>query len=181
MLRIRLLTSFLAVAAVSALTACEDAPDYPDTPSIQFKSITAERVTPTTGETPYNRIYVTVAYKDGDGDLGLSEEDIQSPPFNSGRYSQNYFITMFRQNSSGVFEQYVPFIPFNGRFPRMLEPNEKSQPIRGDLTYEIYKGIGFSITDPNFRPGTKIKFNIQIVDRALHESNVITTDELTLP
>jgi hypothetical protein len=181
MLRIRLLPVLLAATTALLTTACEPAPDYPDEPSIEFKEITGERVNPTDGNTAYNLVYVAIKYKDGDGDLGLSDADLQTPPFTPGnRYNKNFFVNMFRYNSAGQWQQVIPSIPFDATFARLLSEDQKPQPIRGDLKLAISKDFGFTVTTPDYRPGTRIRFTVQIVDRALHESNVITTDEYVL-
>ncbi|GAB3824163.1 hypothetical protein GCM10028821_02820 [Hymenobacter jeollabukensis] len=177
----------LTAATALAVGACESAPTYPDEPSIEFKNIRAERDTPANGGTPSNRIFITIGYKDGNGDLGLSAADKDTPPFNSSTsdYRFNYHVKLYWYNTNYLrFEEYVypnPALTYNGTFARMLEETAKPQPIRGDLTYEPGKGDGFPINYPEFRPGNRVKFDIYIYDRALHKSNVITTEELVLP
>lgn len=177
MLRIPLLPTLLTAATLALTTACEDAPDYPDEPSIEFKGIRAQRETPTDGNTAFNRIFVTIGYKDGDGDLGLSDSDIKAPPFNAAPYNFNYYITMYVFDGTS-FKKHLTFDSF---FQRMLTEDQKPQPIRGDLSFEVNKSNGFTVTYPEYRPGNRVKFEIQIIDRALHKSNIITTDELVLP
>lgn len=185
MLRQRLLPALLAATPL-LFAGCESAPNYSVEPVIEFKSIRAQRVTPTNGETAYNLIYVTVNYKDGDGDLGLSEEDRKNPPFNNtmpasyNEYYYNYYVTLYWFDGQR-FQPYNSAISYNGAFPRLLTEADKPQPIRGELTYRPGGESGFTITEREFRPGTRLKFDIQVVDRALHKSNIITTDELVLP
>lgn len=189
MLRIRVLSTLLAAATLALATACEEAPDYPEEPSIEFKSLTAERVNPTDGNTPYNIITLTISYKDGDGDLGLSEDDRKSPPFNDTRpnsyneYHFNYLVKLYWfNNATQQFELYnVPFLSYDGAFPRLLKDTDKPQPIRGDIVYQPGGTSGLTITTPQFRPGNRIKYQVQIIDRAQHKSNVLMTDELVLP
>ncbi|GAB2951885.1 hypothetical protein GCM10027048_16110 [Hymenobacter coalescens] len=169
----------LTAASLWLATACEPAPDYPDEPSVEFNSIRAQRETPTDGNTAFNRIFVTINYKDGDGDLGLSDFDRSQAPFNTAPYQFNYYVTMFvYNNSTRQFEQHLSF---NSFFRRLLADDQKPQPIRGELTFEVNKENGFTVTYPEYRPGNRVKFEIYIYDRALHKSNTITTEELVLP
>jgi hypothetical protein len=186
MLRIRLLTYCLAAAAALLTTACEDAPDYPDEPAIKFKAISAERLPTTTPGDEANLVKITVAYEDGDGDLGLSEADRQTSPFNdpNSEYRYNYYIKPFWYNQgNGRFEEYIfptPGFNYNSVFERLLPEGSKPQPIRGDITFTPSKNLGLSIYTPEFRPGNRLRFEVMIIDRALHKSNTITTDEVVL-
>ncbi|RAK69554.1 hypothetical protein [Hymenobacter edaphi] len=179
MLRTRLLSGLLTAAAALAVLACEPAPTYPNEPSIEFKSIRAEREDKPSPETDVNRIFVTLNYKDGDGDLGLSDDDKKVAPFNAPPYNFNYYATMYVYNTTN--RQFERDLSFNGAFGRMLAVDAKSQPIRGELTYEVNNGNGFPINYPQYRPGNKVKFEIYVYDRAQHKSNVLTTEELVLP
>ncbi|MCC3159288.1 hypothetical protein LJ737_18745 [Hymenobacter sp. 15J16-1T3B] len=179
MLRTRLLSSLLTAAAPLLVFSCEPAPDYPVEPSIEFKSMRAERVDKPAPETDVNEIFVTITYKDGDGDLGLAAEDLNSPPYNAPPYNFNYYAKMYVFNSRT--NQFVEDLSFNGTFARMLAADAKAQPIRGELTYNINKGNGFPINYPQYAPGNKVKFDIYIYDRAKNKSNVITTEEYVLP
>ncbi|RTQ52131.1 hypothetical protein EJV47_03645 [Hymenobacter gummosus] len=185
MLRIRLLLAALATAALQLTTACVEAPEYPDEPSIEFDDIKVERVDAPAPATDYNRIFITVKYKDGDNDLGLSDADRQTAPFNdpNSEYRFNYYLKVFyfdqwlnefREYSFGSFN-------YNGVFDRLPTGSDKPQPIRGDLKYEPAKGLGFDVNTPPFRTGSRVKFEVQIVDRKLHKSNAVMTREVVMP
>jgi hypothetical protein len=75
---------YAALPALLALgvTGCLNPPDYPETPSIEFKGITKQRMTGPNGTADFDRVVVSVDYKDGDGDLGLRETELQ-PPYNT--------------------------------------------------------------------------------------------------
>ena len=101
----------LLVAAGFGISSCLSPPDYPETPEISFKRIQQRRVDTLTGL--FDRVVVTVSFKDGDGDLGLSNDDI-NPPFNEldpvtklpNRYYNNYFFQPQIQRGGGQFEDY---------------------------------------------------------------------------
>lgn len=187
MLRVRLLPTLLAATPL-LFSACESAPDYSVEPVIEFKSIKAERGS-TGGGTEANLVTVTIKYKDGDGDLGLSAEDRQNAPFKDttpsggNEYYNNYHITMYWATPTGNFQPYpvTQSLNYNGAFERLLTGDAKPQPIRGEINYTPGgREASLPILDPEFAPGNRLKFDIYIYDRALHKSNVITTDEVVL-
>lgn len=186
----------LSYAALLALmgvgvASCISPPDYSDTPEISFKSITSvpfdsvnERGSPAGS---YNRVTVTISFKDGDGDLGLANEDI-NPPYAAtnpngtpNKYYNNYFFAIQERNGDGTFSDFVlpnPDLNYNSRYPR-LEPDtqgDRKQPLKGDLSFKQAFGTG----SPPFVKGRTIRFRISIADRALHESNEIFTAPLTI-
>ncbi|QCK16102.1 hypothetical protein [Mangrovivirga cuniculi] len=96
------------------------------------------------------------------------------------KYHNNIFIDFFVKRN-GVWEEYDlrttdPFLcadTYDGRFPILnLEENEKA--LKGELRYNMYSAAIFSV----FRNDT-VKVQAQIVDRELHESNIVETPEFT--
>ena len=65
---------------------------------------------------------------------------------------------------------YYDTLTFNSRFPRLLKDFE-DQPIQGQFSDTLF------ILNPLSDYDT-IKFSAYIIDRALHESNVIETPEI---
>ncbi|MBF9237948.1 hypothetical protein I2I05_11135 [Hymenobacter sp. BT683] len=188
----RTLSSAALICLTAAgLTSCLTPPDYPDEPEIEFKSLTKIYVPSTGGQLAADTLLFAIDFKDGDGDLGLSDEDITNAPFNTTTggpnnrgYQYNYFIQPFKKNaSSGVFE---PFIApggepgeYDGRYPRLDGDNgedAKPAPLRGTLRYKLPLFLDGFV----FSPGDVFRFEISIMDRELHQSNKVTTSEVTL-
>lgn len=186
----------LSYAALLALVgagaaSCISPPDYSETPEISFKSLTSEPFDSLRNGNfvgSYNRVIVTISFKDGDGDLGLANEDVNPPyaPNNPNgtpnKYYNNYFFTIQeRTGPNGTFSDFVlpdPRLNYNSRYPR-LEPEsqgDRKQPLKGDLSFKQAFGTG----SPPFVKGNTIRFRVYIVDRALHESNEVFTDPLTI-
>lgn len=70
----------------AAVASCFDPPVYPDEPEIIFKSLHFVDVPDlATGEVTSDSLILVVRFKDGDGNLGLSPNEI-SPPFNDRWY-----------------------------------------------------------------------------------------------
>jgi hypothetical protein len=90
----------------------------------------------------------------------------------------NIFIKFFIKRN-GVFTEFrwedPPFFTtFSGRFPRILN-NNQGQPVEGSLQYAMLSFGWESI----FRNDT-IRIDVQIQDRALNRSNVVSSPEVTL-
>ncbi len=185
----------LSVAAIVCFTAtglssCISAPNYEDEPEIDFKSLTKVHVPSANGQLAVDTLKFAIDFKDGDGDLGLSDEDIKKAPYNSPTggpnnrgFQFNYFIQPFKK-VNGVFEPFItPFGGFkgeyDGRYLRLDGTNNtdvKPAPLRGTLRYKLPLFLDGVI----FSPGDVFKFEISIMDRKLHQSNTVMTSEVKL-
>ncbi|MBG8554921.1 hypothetical protein [Hymenobacter guriensis] len=170
------------VLSISLFVAsCISPPEYPDTPSIEFKNINSVRVVD--GDGTRDVVTITLAFKDGTGDLGLDSLDIKAAPFlpknadgTPNRYFNNYFVKIFRKDkATGVFRSLNVEPQYDSRFDH-LAPSDKAAPIKGDLRFTLNLQYGFT-----FRKGDEIRFEIAIADRGLRESNTITTDSIIIP
>ncbi|QJX48129.1 hypothetical protein HMJ29_14790 [Hymenobacter taeanensis] len=166
--------------AGAGITSCLSAPDYPDVPEITFKSIQQRHVDTLTGV--FDRVIVTVGFKDGDGDLGLNTDDINSP-FNEldlngqpNRYYNNYFFQPQLRNSNNQFEDYNLAFSYNGRYPRLSPSDQggRKEPLKGDLNFKV------DFFQGTFPPKSVVRFKVKIADRALHESNEVITEPITV-
>ena len=179
---------YAALPALLALgvTSCLNPPDYPETPSIEFKGITKQRMTGPNGTADFDRVVISVNYKDGDGDLGLRDTELQ-PPYNTNNPDgslnpdgYNYLCRLQVKDNNNQFNDVVfpPNEPgYDGRYP-FLTPSsqgDRAAPLRGTIDYEqdLFKN---SI----LRTGTTLRFRIRIKDRALHVSNEVFTTPITL-
>lgn len=149
--------------------ACVEVPDFSTTPQISFNSVQFK------DETPIDYIYLTINFKDGDGDLGLSNSDILSAPFTefvdsagvqvSNPNHYNIFPFLFRKNG----EHYDSIaVSYRGIFQRLRDDGRKG-PIEGTIQYRL-GSFNFFNEDNSI---AKIKVYIQ--DRKLNKSNVIET------
>ena len=179
-------------AGLLALSGCLKAPDYPVVPVIAFESLTLD----SRGKLPQVRldsVRVTVSFQDGDGDMGLGgslfgiDADDRAPyapanPDNSpNRYNKNFFLDIYLKNrTTGVFEKLPPAVLPSGnfyeRFPRLSSADTKPAPLKGTIS----RAYIFAVGAPFLR-GDEIRFNITVADRALHESNTITTPSIIIP
>jgi hypothetical protein len=176
-LKIGTITALTATAGL--LTGCLQAPEYPAEPHIDFKEVRADRYNFGGGQTPVDTVRITIDFTDGDGDLGLAADEVQAPynPSDAGgnynRTTDNYFITAYkRANATLPFEVVTTGSAqgYNSRFPKLFSDEAKAGPLKGSLTLTLPLFLGSP-----FRPGEEVRFDVSIMDRALHESNKITT------
>jgi hypothetical protein len=139
---------------------------YPIVPEIEFQQFTLEFDSGIYAK----RGFLTIAFKDGDGDIGL-RPDQTNPPYNAGSiYYYNYIIDYYeKQNGTFVKLDLTP--SFNARIP-YLTPGEANKAIKGIIADTLALN-----PLPEF---DTIKFIFYIYDRALHKSNVDSTPPIIL-
>ena len=178
-------SAILFMFLLALTTACFSPPEFSNAPEIGFVGISGDRTTDPLGNRQ-DSITVTISFKDGDGDLGLSNQDTLSPfqPFEQqpdgsltvNLYHHNYHMTVKRMKD-GMLEE-VNFLDggkVKGRFPRLVDGNG---PLEGELNFGRYFLIGGSSN--TFNEGDSLLFEVFIIDRALQQSNTITTDMIVL-
>jgi hypothetical protein len=132
---------FLFFLVVLGFTACKDAA-LSDTPVIEFVSITPSEV-----QEWQDSIVITISYKDGDGDLGENNANVN-----------NLFVKDLRLNQTVAFRI------------NQLSP-ETDITIQGNLNVVL---PNTALTNPNGASET-VQFEIFVNDRAGNKSNTITT------
>ena len=159
------------------LAACMKPVEYPIEPKIAYEGFTYIFNADSTfsGEG-----ILAFSYTDGDGDLGLNDDDTMSPFGPNDPYYYNMVVD-YLKCVNGVFvktpllswnqqTQSYDTVSFNARFHR-LRDNDDPKAISGTMEYTM------PVQNP-LSPDDTIKFEIHIIDRALHESNVIQTDAI---
>lgn len=139
-------------------SSCRKASSISDIPKITFTSLTS--IEYNTGKDSIGLL--EFAYEDGDGDLGSLSTDSTS--------YRNLFVKYFVKEN-GVFTAPVLLVGFDATIPN-LTPKAKNKSISGDIAYSL-------ILPPGVVSDT-IKFEVYIIDRANHKSNVIETNELVI-
>lgn len=150
------------------LAGCFDTPDYPDKPEIEYDDISRDIVVAQATGGYKDSVVVSVKFKDGDGDLGLSQQEItDGAPY-------NFIVKQFRR-VNGEYVEYEPLESLSGHF-QVLSNDDEAGPLEGVIHYT---GIQIYHT---FYPYAKdtVKFEISIKDRAGNISNTISTDSVIL-
>lgn len=177
--KLLIVLSFLALL----FTSCQKPVEYPVEPRIAYEGFTY--LMDAEGNFSGEGV-VSFSYTDGDGDLGLDDADSLAPfGINDAHYYN--LVVDYMKAENGVFVKtpllspHVPSHPadtlvlydtvtFNARFCR-LRDSEEPKAISGTMDYKL------TVQNP-FSPNDTIKFEIHILDRALHESNVIQTEAI---
>ena len=160
-----------------ATLACQKTVEYPIEPKIAYEGFTYLFNADSTfsGEG-----VISFSYTDGDGDLGLDDSDTLSPfGFNDAHYYN--MVVDYLKCVNGEFvktpllswnaqTQTYDTVTFNARFKR-LRDSEEPKAISGKMDYTL------TVQNP-FSPNDTVKFEIHILDRALHESNTIQTEAI---
>ncbi|HET6224684.1 MAG TPA: hypothetical protein VFF27_00300 [Bacteroidia bacterium] len=116
-----------------------------------------------------------IKFTDGDGDVGLAEGDTISPPNLRMKYLyknlvDGKFYPMDAIDSTTVLDTLF----FDYRIPT-LTPDGQYKALDGTIKAKFR-------APPVFYPGHKVvKFEIVLKDRAGHKSNIVTTNEITVP
>ena len=169
------LTALALLAAFFA--SCQKPVEYPVEPHIAYEGFTYifNADSTFTGEG-----ILAFSYTDGDGDLGLDAADTAAP-FGPGHAHYYNMVVDYLKCVNGVFvktpllswnalTQSYDTVSFNARFNR-LRDNDDPKAISGTMEYTM------PVRNPLSHNDT-IKFEIRILDRALHESNVIQTEAI---
>lgn len=166
--------TFLIVILV-ALAACKKKLEYPIEPKITYEGLAylMNADSTLTGE-----VILHIGYTDGDGDLGLDDADTLYPFGPNDPHYYNLIVDYLKWDGNAFVEtpllswnqqtQSYDTISFNARFKRLVFNDEEAS-IYGTIDYTM---MVFNPLSPN----DTIKFRAHIIDRALHESNVIETD-----
>jgi hypothetical protein len=150
-----------------AFVACKKQPVFPVEPHIEYVSLT--KIQNTSGYDDKGTL--KLSFTDGDGDIGLSDADTQAPFDSASVYFYNFFITYF-EKQHGIYKEVA--LPFsnNSRIP-IINPDAENKSIQGTIEIELFINNYFSTYDT-------IKFDCYIVDRALHQSNTISTPDIII-
>lgn len=126
-----------------------------------------------TGYGPDSFVYIRLSYTDGDGDLGLNEDDTTGA-FGYGQPDfYNLQVLMYEKKNGAWIRPMNPLAPvpdtiqFSERIPR-ITPTGRYKWISGNLELNI-PAAPYSL-----KPDT-VKYRIRLTDRMLHRSDWIET------
>ncbi|MEN8224249.1 MAG: hypothetical protein ABFS05_02715 [Bacteroidota bacterium] len=165
---------FVLIAVVLWFGSCKKVEKFSEIPRIEF--INFEKIYNPDLEI-YDRGVLSFSFEDGDGDIGLNSSDTFPPYDASSDYHYNLIISFFELQNGELAK--VPILWYN---PDTEEFDTLSLSARiPDLTPQgTNKAINGEIHDTLFMYNFNsdfdtIKFEAYILDRALHESNTIST------
>jgi len=135
--------------------SCQKKEVYPLTPIIEFKDYSIIRRNGID-----SNIVISFSFKDGDGDIGYSDDD----------KNMSVFVYYYKKKDGA----FCFSNNFNVKLPMIL-PDGVKRPIKGDIDYliNIYYDLSLSKNDTVY-----VEFYLQ--DRALNKSNLIASPEIVL-
>ncbi len=156
----------LSICLFSFLTGCFKKENYGSTPIIEFQSFTI------IGDSAR----LNISFKDGEGDIGLNPDQTAAPYDINSKYHYNLYLEYYEKKDNGGWQ---PGLDLSGNpivFRNRLRPiyDGKPKSIKGTIEYTI---------EPIFynqfsTESDTIKYRIQLIDRALNESEWIETETI---
>jgi hypothetical protein len=151
---------------LTVLVSCKPEEEYPIIPAIEFNSFVPDG----------DEGKLTINFTDGDGDIGLKESDIRPPFDTSSVYFNNCFID-YEEKVNGQWQagldQLGNPVQFKYRIP-YVTPEGQNKALKGKIDVNITPFY----YNPLSANSDTIRFRIKIVDRELHESNEVISDEI---
>lgn len=167
----------VAVALAATLTACFNEPDYSDTPEIRLVGppvkVTLEAGSGV-GQARRDSVIMTIRVQDGTGDIGEDTRDTSRQRTIFGKETWgNYEVKTF-EFVNGTYKELPAGDNSKLFFPRSPLSSQKGA-VEGDIDFSQV----FFYQRP-FRLAP-VRFQVRIRDRALHVSNTIVTDTISVP
>jgi hypothetical protein len=156
---------FISITTAFLIVGCLKTEEFPPIPSIKLDSF----------ETNSNgSATLKLLFTDGDGDIGLNPGDTLAPFDINSEYYYNLFVRYY-ELKNGVWT-LIPINnpPLSYRTP-VVTPTGQNKSLNGTLSVDL--SLYF---DPNSAFDT-IKLDVKLLDRALHESNIIELGPLIKP
>lgn len=157
---------FGAIASLILIQGCLKPEEYPVEPNIEFDQFVSF------GDSGL----VIFKFTDGDGDVGLGENEVSPPYDTSSKFYYNVFISYY-EKVNGQWQQGLTSggdpVEFNYR-TRLLTPEGKNKALKGSIQVYLLP-IFYNPFSPD---SDTIRYKIQMCDRALHLSNEVFTNEI---
>ena len=153
---------FVLFLLIVGFSSCLKRNDFPDEPQIEYLDFV--KYQNTQGKDSIG--VLKFKFTDGDGDIGLDQQDT-FPPFDiSSQYYYNFYVKYFEVQNGDTIEVILP-LPNNSRIPN-ITPVGQNKTLEGEIEVALY------INNPTSAFDT-IKFEAYIFDLTLHQSNTIET------
>ncbi len=150
---------------VLALTSCFKKKKFASRPFIQFESFTI---------LPDETAKLTLRFQDGEGDIGLEENQTASPYDSNSRYYYNLYLVYYEKKDGKGFQVGKDVngdsIVFRNRLLPVYRGKDKS--IEGVIEYSL-EPFYYNFTSSD---SDTLLYKVVLIDRALNESNWIETN-----
>jgi len=154
---ISLRSLFLGLGMSMVLGGCRPDKDFSDTPTLEYT--TSIQYKEDRQGTFADIVEVELYFTDGDGDIGLDEDQTSTPNFCESCPYYNNLMAEIYVEEGGVKEFYSTY---NARI-KNLTPTGQNKTLEGKLFFQI---------DVTTRTSDSLHFTFQLIDRALNKSEV---------
>ena len=144
--------------------ACKKREEFSDIPYLEFTKYEIKDSVDALGNIT-KLCELHLFFTDGDGDIGLFEEDTIAP------FDYNLFVNYFEMKNNSL-QQIIDTLnpPYHIRIPD-LTPTGQNKSLKVDLKYDV---------DVTYRNSDTIKFELKLFDRALNESEWVSSSLIIL-
>ena len=155
----------IAVTGISLFSACVKEKTFPPQPVIEFKQYISHGL---------DSADCIIAFKDGDGDIGILPDDTITP--------NDFKMKYLYKDVDGIFKPFdvidttaaMDTLFYSYRVPN-LTPDGQYKALDGEIRAKLRAA-------PIYFPGHHtVKFEITLRDRAGHVSNMVSTNEISVP
>ena len=137
--------------------ACKKRESFSDIPYLEFRHYELKDSVDALGNIT-KLCELHIYFTDGDGDIGLFESDTIAP------YDYNLFVNYFEMYNDSL-QQINVNPPYHIRMPN-LTPTGQNKSLKVDVKYDV---------NVTYRNSDTIKFELKLFDRALNESDWVSS------
>jgi len=163
----------VSVSLTVFFSGCKREVTFPPEPAITFKEFK---------KLGNDSAQIIISFTDGDGDIGLAQDDTFPPHNNGSKDYYNFFMRYYYKDTNGNFVPYLAYLntdtvldtlDFNYRVPYLTQNGQKES-LTGDIIitmqpFPIYYVNGHQT----------IRYEIYIRDRELNQSNKVMSDDIS--
>jgi hypothetical protein len=161
------------------VSACKKPQKYSEIPAITFESMVVKDSIDQELDNRFLAGVLTFSFVDGDGDLGLNQEDTNPPYDQAGNYYYNLIIEAYKKEN-GDFHKINLSAPLSYRF-KDVSAHGQNKTLKGRIItgFNIIN-LDSQVNDSIFALGDTLKYRFYIYDKALHQSNTAESSEVLL-
>jgi len=160
----RKLTVVTAVCG-TLLSGCLKTEEFPVEPVISYKEFKQFG----------DSASIVVKFTDGDGDIGLGQGDTTGAFAPGQTYYHNFFVEYYTLENDVWSPPFVFALPLYYRVP-VVTPTGQNKALEGEIAVALKPYPTLPGTS-----GDTIRYSVKLVDRALHESNLVYTEAVVVP
>ena len=152
----------LFIVLLTLFFACKKRESFSDIPYLEFRHYELKDSVDALGNIT-KLCELHIYFTDGDGDIGLFNEDTIAP------YDYNLFVNYFEMHNDSL-QQINVNPPYHIRMPN-LTPTGQNKSLKVDVKYDV---------NVTYRNSDTIKFELKLFDRALNESDWVSSSLIIL-